>query len=319
MIRLLLRRITFGVLVLWIVATAVFVMYFVAPNNVARSLAGRNASAETVALIQKRLELDLPLTAQYGHYLLRLAHGDLGESFLNWEPVINTIKLDLPVTASLAIGGAVLWMLMGVGAGVISATRPRSIVDRAVTSVALLFYSIPNFLLGEIFLFFLFFRLSMARLWHFPPSGYVPLSEDPWQWAMHLFLPWMSIALVSAATYARLTRGALLDVLGEDYVRTARAKGITERRVTWRHGMRSAVGPVTTQFGIDFGSLLGGAVVTEKVFGLHGLGAEAVDSVMRQDLHVIMGITLVGTAAVVVANIVVDMLYAVIDPRVRPA
>src|SRR5207245_1634493 len=174
------------------------------------------------------------------------------------------------VTFSLAIGAAVLWLLIGVFSGVLAATRPRSLADRAVTVTALVFYSMPAFLLGLIFLYFLFFRLHLAGITVFPGSGYVALTRDPLRWAQHLVLPWFTIALVTAALYSRLTRASMLEVLGEDYIRTARAKGLRERRVVYRHGLRSAITPVVTQFGIDLGTLLGGVIIVENVFGLPG-------------------------------------------------
>ena len=318
MIRFLARRIGFAILVLWVVATTVFLMYFVAPHNVARTIAGRQANAETVALVKHRLGLDLPVPVQYGHFLLRLLHGDLGYSFVNSEPIGTIIRRDIPVTASLAIGGAILWLVIGVAAGVLAAKRPRSLVDRIVTGLSLFFYSMPTFLLGELFLLFLFFRLYMAGLRFFPPSGYVALADNPPEWARHLLLlPWFTIALVTAATYSRLVRGSMLDVLSEDYIKTARSKGLSGRRVTYRHALRSAIAPVLTQFGIDLGTLLGGAIVTEQVFGLPGLGREAVLAITTEDLPLIIGIVILASAFVVVANIVVDMLYAVLDPRVR--
>jgi peptide/nickel transport system permease protein len=317
MIRLLLRRVLFGLLVMWVVATLVFALYFIAPTDVARTIAGRQATEQTVELVRQRLGLDQPLHIQYVRFLGRLARGDLGDSYVNSQPVTAIIRRDIPITASLALGAAVLWLIMGVSAGVLAARRPRSPADRAVTGASLFFYSMPTFLLGQLFLLFLFYRLSLAGVRIFPPSGYIPLSQNPFEWARHLVLPWFALALVTAATYARLTRGAMLDVLGEDYIRTARAKGISERRVTFRHALRASLAPITTQFGIDVGVLLGGAVVTEQVFGLPGLGREAVLAITTEDLPVIMGIALVASATVVVASIVVDLCYALIDPRVR--
>jgi peptide/nickel transport system permease protein len=317
MIRLLLRRALFGLLVMWVVATLVFGLYFIAPTDVARTIAGRQASEQTVQLVRQRLGLDQPLHIQYVRFLGRLARGDLGDSYVNSQPVTAIIKRDIPITASLALGAAALWLLMGVSAGVLAAKRPRSAADRAVTGASLFFYSMPTFLLGQLFLLFFFYRLSLAGVRIFPPSGYVPLGQSVVEWARHLVLPWFALALVTAATYARLTRGAMLDVLGEDYIRTARAKGISERRVTFRHALRASLAPITTQFGIDVGVLLGGAVVTEQVFGLPGLGREAVLAITTEDLPVIMGIALVASATVVVASIAVDLCYALIDPRVR--
>jgi peptide/nickel transport system permease protein len=292
-------------------------MFFVAPRDVARLIAGRQASEQTLQLVRHRLGLDQPVWIQYVHFLGRLVHGDLGESFLTSEPVNDIIRRDLPITMSLAMGGAVLWLMMGVGAGVIAATRPRSFVDRTITATALFFYSMPSFLLGELLLLFLFFKLYMAGFAFFPPGAYVPLSESPAEWARHLVLPWFAIALVTAAAYSRLTRGAMLDVLGEDYIRTARAKGLSDRRVLYRHALRSSVAPVVTQFGIDLGTLLGGAIVTEQVFGLPGLGREAVQAIITQDLPVIIGITILASVMVVIANLAVDLCYAILDPRLR--
>nr|WP_281386792.1 ABC transporter permease [Jiangella mangrovi] len=206
---------------------------------------------------------------------------------------------------------------MGVFNGVVSATHPRSASDRGLTAFALFFYSMPPFLLGILLLYAFYYQLTLAGVSWFPAGGYVPFAQDPAAWFQHMVLPWITLALLLAATYTRLTRASMLDVLGEDYIRTARSKGITERRVVYRHGLRAALTPVVTQFGIDLGQLVGGAVVTETVFSLPGLGNTAVDAITRQDLPVIIGIVLVASAAVVLANIVVDVAYAGLDPRVR--
>jgi peptide/nickel transport system permease protein len=206
---------------------------------------------------------------------------------------------------------------MGVLSGVLSAVRARSLADRAFTGLALFFYSMPTFVLGLLFLLFFYYELTIHGIHAFPGSGYVPLTVSPVNWARSLILPWFTLALVSAATYTRLTRGSMLDVMGEDYIRTARAKGLSERRVIFRHSLRAALTPVVTQFGLDVGILLGGAVITEQVFALPGLGFTAVQAITQQDLPIIIGVVIVAAAAVVVANIVVDAFYAVLDPRVR--
>jgi peptide/nickel transport system permease protein len=316
-LRFLLRRVVFGVVVMWLVATTVFIMYFIAPHDVARTLAGRQASEATIAAIRHNLGLDRPVIAQYGSFLWRALHGDFGYSYTNAEPVTSLISNGLPVTASLVIGGAVLWLFMGVGIGVLAATRPRSMMDRTATGFSLFFYSMPTFLLGEVLLLLLFFRLHLIGIDLFPGAGYTPLLQDPVEWARHLLLPWFTIALVTAATYVRLTRGSMLDVLGEDYIRTARAKGLSRRRVIYRHGLRAGLTPVVTQFGIDVGTLLGGAIVTENVFGLPGLGELAISALSKQDLPTVIGLVLLASAFVVIANIVVDILYSVLDARVR--
>jgi peptide/nickel transport system permease protein len=313
----LIRRIAHGILVLWLITVAVFALFFVAPSNVAQTLAGRQATPETIALIKHRLGLDLPVWKQYLNFLGDAAKGNLGYDYYHQVPVTTIIAHALPITLSLALGAAVLWMLLGVFNGVISATHPRSLADRGLTLFALFFYSFPSFLLGLLLLYFLYFRLTLAGFNWFPAGGYSPLVDGVGPWFQHLVLPWLALALLLAATYTRLTRGSMLDVLGEDYIRTARSKGIRERRVIVRHGLRSALTPVVTQFGIDLGQLVGGVVVIETVFSLPGLGQTAVTAINQQDLPVIIGIVLFASAAVVVANILVDVAYAVLDPRVR--
>lgn len=317
MLRFLVRRILLGILVMWLITVAVFGLFFIAPNDVARTLAGRQATPETVALIAHRLGLDQPIWKQYVDFVSRLLHGDLGYDYYHQTPVTQIIGQAIPITLSVVIGGAIIWLVMGVFNGVVSAVRPRSIVDRSLTVFSLFFYSMPTFLLGLLLLYFFYFRLTLRGITIFPAGGYVAFSDSPGQWFLHMVLPWFTLALVSAATYTRLTRASMLDVLGEDYVRTARSKGISERRVVMRHAFRAAMTPIVTQFGIDVGALVGGVVVTEYVFSLPGLGNTAIQAINQQDLPVIIGIVLFASAAVVAANIIVDLFYAVLDPRVR--
>ncbi len=317
MLAFLARRVFFGLVVLWIVATLVFAMYFVAPHDVARLLAGRQATPQTVAAVSHTLGLDRPILSQYGSFLWKAIHGNLGYSYTNSTKVTTLIAQNFPATFSLAIGGAVIWMLIGVSAGMLAARRPRSVADRATTGVALLFYSMPTFLLGELFLLVVFLKLHQAGVDWFPAGGYVPFGQNPADWARHLVLPWLTIALVSAATYTRLTRSSVLEVFGEDYIRTARSKGLSERRVAYRHALRAALAPIVTQFGIDIGTLLGGVIVTETVFGLPGLGQLIINSINHQDLPTIIGLVLLASLFVVVANVLVDVAYAALDPRVR--
>lgn len=317
MVAFLIRRISFGILVLWIISVVVFVMFFVAPHDVARLLAGRQANAAEIEAIRRNLGLNRPILDQYLSWVWNLLHGDLGFSYRGSVPVRDLLSSRLPVTASLAFGAAIIWLLIGVGAGVLAAVRPRKVADRIVTFFALFFYSMPTFLLGLLLLYFAFYRLYTAGLPLFPGGGYVSFTDDPIGWADHLILPWFTLALVTAAVYSRLTRGTMLDALGEDYIRTARSKGISEWRVVFRHALRSALTPVVTQFGIDLGALLGGAIVTENVFGLPGLGQLAVQSIFDQNLPVIIGIVVVASVFIVVANIGVDLAYGFLDPRVR--
>lgn len=317
MARFLVRRILLGILVLFLTVTLVFALFYVYPSDVARTLAGRQATPETIALIKARLGLDQPIYVQYGRYIVNLLHGNLGFDYYHSVPVTQIIASALPKTVSIALGASVIWLILGILNGVVSAVRPRSVADRTLTVFSLFFYSLPTFVLGLTLLYFFYFKLTLAGIPFFPPGGYVELRTDPFTWFRSLILPWLTLALVQAALYTRLTRGSLLDVLGEDYIRTARSKGLGERRVVYRHGLRSALTPIVTQFGIDLGVLVGGVVVTESVFGIDGMGFEAVRAINDQNSPVIIGVVIVAAGAVVVANIVVDMLYAVLDPRVR--
>jgi peptide/nickel transport system permease protein len=315
--RFLVKRILLGALVMLIITIIVFAIFYVAPSDPARQLAGHNATPQIIAVVRHNLGLDRPIYVQYGDFLWKLLHGNLGFSYFQKTSVDSILVQALPITLSLALGASVIWFILGVGNGIISAVRPRSLIDRGLTGFALFFHSFPTFLLGIYLLYLVFYRAHLAGFTFFPAQGYVGLTADPVEWFKHLILPWVTLALVLAATYTRLTRTSMLEVLGEDYIRTARAKGIRERRVVLRHGLRSGLTPVITQFGVDVGALVGGVLITEQVFGLPGLGRTAVVSIKRGDLPVVLGIVLFASLCVVVANIIVDMLYAVLDPRVR--
>lgn len=319
MIRFLARRIALGVLVMFFVTVIVFLIFYVGPGPafVARALAGREAPPSTVKLIAQRLLLDRPWYVQYGHFIAQLVHGNLGYDYYHGESVNSIIAQAFPITLSLVIGAAVIWFSIGVLSGVASAVRPRSLLDRFLTVLALFFYSMPSFVLGLLLLDLLYYQLSIHGMRWFPASGYTSPSQSIVGWLHDLILPWITLALVSAAAYTRLTRTSMLEVLGEDYIRTARAKGLRESRITFRHGLRAALSPVVTQLGIDTGTLFGGAVITEVVFGLPGLGYTAVQAITNEDLPVIIGVVIVTSAAVVVANLLVDLAYALLDPRVR--
>ena len=319
MLAFLARRVVLGVLVMWCVTVVVFLIFYVGPGagDVARTLAGLQASPATVALIAHHLLLDRPWYIQYGHFVGQLLHGNLGYDYYNNEAVSTIVGQAFPVTLSLIVGAAPLWLALGVLSGVYSAVRPRSLLDRLFTGIALLFYSTPTFVLGVLLILGAYYELAVHGVTIFPPPGFTPLLQNPFEWFRDLILPWLTLALVLAAAYTRLARSSMLDVLGEDYVRTARAKGVSEQRVIFRHALRGAMTPIVTQAGIDVGVLFGGAVITEQVFNLPGIGWIAVHAIQQQDLPVIIGVVIVAAAGVVAANIVVDMLYAVIDPRVR--
>lgn len=319
MTRFLLSRIGFGILVLFLLSLFVFVLFYVTPSDPARIIAGDKATEALMAQIRTKLGLDLPIWEQYLRFIGGLLRGDLGFSYRSSLPVGDIVLQRLPVTMSLVFGGMVLWLAIGIPIGIASAKRPGSIRDRVGQAFAIVGISFPTFVLGMTALYTLYFLPTKLGVTIFPPGGYVAFGTNPLNWFWHLLLPWATLALVVAAVYARLTRGQMLDVLGQDYVRTARAKGLTERRVIYVHAFRSAMPPLITQLGIDLGLMLGGVIVIEQVFGLPGVGALAVASVAQQDRPVIIAIVLLGGVFVVVCNLVVDTLYAVMDSRIRTA
>jgi peptide/nickel transport system permease protein len=318
MTRFLIRRIGQAILVLFAASIAVFLLFFVGPgpNQVARTFAGRLGTPQRILEIKHALHLDQPLYLQYLHWVGNLLQGDLGFDYYKGQSVNTVVAQALPATASLVLGAAILWIAYGVFSGVVSAVRSRSLLDRGFTTAALFFYSMPTFVLGYTLIFIFAYELYRVTKF-FPFSSYVPLTTNPWQWFVHLILPWLTLAMVTAAAYTRLTRTSMLDVLGEDYIRTARSKGMSERRVIRVHGLRAALTPVVTLAGLDIGTALGGVIITEQVFGIPGLGWTIVQAIGQQDLPIIMGIAILAATFVVVANVIVDIMYAVLDPRVR--
>jgi peptide/nickel transport system permease protein len=315
----LLRRILTGIVVIWLVATGAFFLFFARPvDTVARQLAGRAATPEVINLVIRNLGLDQPIMVQYWHFIDGLLHGNLGYSYFNQEAVTTMLKQDLPPTVSLAIGGVVIWLVVGLSVGIISATRPRSLFDRSTSVLVLIGLSMPVFVIGELLILAVFVPLNQHGF-TWIQTGYAGISQGLLTWTGHMILPWITLAATYAAVYTRLTRGQLLDTLGEDYIRTARAKGLSERRVVFKHGVRAALTPVVSQLGVDVGQLLGGVVVVEAVFGLGGLGQVSVQAIDTDNLPVIIGFVIVAAAFVVLANIVVDLVYALLDPRVRIA
>jgi peptide/nickel transport system permease protein len=317
LIRFLIRRILTGIVVLWAVSTVTFLLFFARPVGiVGRQLAGRAASQAVINETIRQLGLSQPLLTQYWHFIDNLLHGNLGFSFYTGESVNSIIKQDLPPTASIVLGGVILWLVIGLGVGILSATRARSLFDRVATVGVLVGISMPVFVLGELLLLVVFLPLN-EHGFTFIQDGYANLSAGIGPWIGHLLLPWITLAVVQAAIYTRLSRGSLLDTLGEDYIRTARAKGLSERRVVYRHAVRAAMTPVVSQLGVDIGSLLGGVIVVEQVFGITGLGAVSVQAINTSNLPVIIGFVIFAAAFVVIANIIVDLAYSFLDPRVR--
>ena len=316
--RYIFRRILWGAFLLLVVSALTFLIFDTFPSADPAALrAGRSATPELIAQIRHQLGLDRPLYDQYWIYLKGLVlHFDLGYSYQNDVSVRSQIFARLPATISLTAGALVVWLLVGIPVGVISAVRRRSPLDRVTMGGALIAISAPVYWLGLIALFL--FASDIGRLHLFGGAGtYVPLTQDPRQWLDSLVMPWIVLAAAFAAFYARMVRGNLIEVMDQDYIRTARAKGLSERRVVYRHGLRAALTPVVTLIGLDVGLLLGGAVLTETVFNIPGVGRFAYDSIVNSDLPAIQGTVLFGAFFIIGANIVVDVLYAVIDPRVR--
>ena len=314
----LIRRTAQAILVLVASSIVVFLLFFVGPGpgQVARTFAGRLATPARIAQIKHDLHLDQPLYLQYAHWAGNLLHGNFGYDYYKGEPVRSVIAQAAPATISLVLGAAVIWISYGVFSGIISAVKSRSLMDRTFTTLALFFYSMPTFVLGFGLIWIFAYKLSPITTF-FPFHGYVPFTTNPGQWFQYLILPWLTLALVNSATYTRLTRGSMLDTLGEDYIRTARSKGMSENRVITKHALRASLTPVVTLAGLDIGVTLGGAVITETLFGIPGLGWTVIQAINQQDLPVIMGIVILAAAFVVFANLIVDILYAVLDPRVR--
>ncbi|MGH2833744.1 MAG: ABC transporter permease, partial [Solirubrobacteraceae bacterium] len=262
------------------------------------------------------LGLDKPWYTQYLHYMNRLfLHFDFGYSYHNDISVKTQIFERLPATVSLALGAAVLWLGIGIGVGMISAVRRRSLFDRAAMGSALVAISAPVYWLGLLALFL--FANDIGKVHVFPGAGsYVPISEEPVKWLTSLILPWFVLAASFAAIYARLLRANLIDAMSEDYIRTARAKGLPERRVI-RHGLRAAITPVVSAAGVDIGAVLGGVILVETVFNIPGIGRLVYESIINADVPMIQGTVLIGAFFIVIANLIVDILYAFIDPRVR--
>jgi peptide/nickel transport system permease protein len=317
-IRFLVRRTAQAILVLWASSVVVFLLFFVGPgpDQVARTFAGRLGTADRIAQIKHELHLDQPLYLQYAHWVWNVLQGNLGYDYYKGEAVVSAIAQAAPETISLVLGAAILWIAYGVFSGVVSAVRPRSLLDRTFTASALFFYSTTTFVLGLSLIWIFAYKLSPVTTF-FPFHGYVAITASPGRWFEYLILPWITLALVTAATYTRLTRASMLEVLGEDYIRTARSKGMRERRVITRHALRAALTPVVTLAGLDIGTALGGVIITETVFGIPGLGWTVFQAINQQDLPIILGIVILATGFVVVANLLVDLIYAVLDPRVR--
>jgi peptide/nickel transport system permease protein len=313
------RRLLWSALLLLIISFITYVVFVVLPSaDPALLRAGRNPTPELVASIRETLGLDRPWYVQYAIYVKNLVlHFDFGYSYQNNVAVKETLFDRLPATVSLAAGGAVIWLLIGVAVGIASAVKRGTMLDRLTMGGALIAISAPAYWLGLVAIY-LFSKDLGKVLPIFAGAGqYTPITRDPLAWASALVLPWIVLATSFSAVYARFLRSNLLDVMGEDYIRTAKAKGLTERRVVLKHGVRSAVTPVVTMFGLDLGILLGGAILIEAVFNIPGIGRLAFDAIQKSDLPMVQGTVLIGAFAIVTMNLIVDVAYAFLDPRVR--
>jgi peptide/nickel transport system permease protein len=334
MITFIIRRLIMTIFLLVIVSMITFAIFFLIPRlagqnsyELAAQYVGRNPTVSAILQMEAKLGLNEPLVVQYWHFLSGIVAGThynsgtsitycappcFGYSFRSQQPVWPQLVQALPVTASLALGAAVLWLIGGVAVGVLSALRRGSIFDRLSMGAALAGVSLPIFFTGLIALELFSYKWQL-----FPNVHWVPLTTNPALWARNLVLPWITLAITYAALYARLTRAGMLETMSEDFIRTARAKGLRERNVVVRHGLRAALTPILTIFGMDLGLLIGGAVLTEVTFSLPGLGQFTILAIQNQDFPEIMGVVLLAAFFIVVANMLVDMLYAVVDPRVR--
>jgi peptide/nickel transport system permease protein len=329
--RFIFRRLLGVAILLAIVSMATFAVFFLAPKvvhaNVARNFCGRVCNDEAVKQVSIKLGLDKPIVQQYGAYAKGIftgrdytqgtdtTHCDapcLGYSFKNDQSVWFLLKDRLPITVSMAIGAAIIWLVSGVSIGILSALRRGSFFDRMAMTGALAGVSLPVYFTALLGLSIFSYKLKIL-----PNVHYVGFTHNPALWAKNLLLPWICLAFLYSATYARLTRANMLETMGEDYIRTARAKGLPEKVVIRKHGFRAALTPIVTIFGLDLGGLLGGAVLTETVFNFPGMGKLAVDAIAGQDLPIILGVTLFAAFFIIMANLVVDVLYAYVDPRVR--
>jgi peptide/nickel transport system permease protein len=328
------RRLFATVFLLIVVSLITFAIFFLIPRlagqssyQLAAQYVGRNPTQAAVLQVEQKLGLNSPLWLQYGRFVKGIVVGAhynsgpsttycpppcFGYSFKSQQPVWPQMVSDIPVTLSLAIGASILWLVGGVAIGVLSALRRGTLFDRFSMGVALAGVSLPIFFTGLIALELFSYKWPL-----FPNVQFVPFTQNPLLWARNLVLPWIVLAFLYAALYARLTRAGMLETMSEDYIRTARAKGLRERKVIFKHGLRAALTPILTIFGMDLGLLLGGAIITEVTFSLHGLGLFTVEAVNNQDLPEILGVTLLAAFFIVLANLVVDILYAVVDPRVR--
>ncbi|MFK0167309.1 ABC transporter permease [Streptomyces sp. NPDC090306] len=324
--RFLVRRVLGALVILLIISAITFWLFYAVPRDPAQMSCGKNCTPAALKVIRHNMGIDHPIPVQYWMWLKGMFVGRdyggygfcnapcLGYSFANSEPVLGTIMDRLPLTLSLAFGAAVVFLILGIGAGMLAAVKQGKWLDKVASSLSLLGSSLQIYFVGYIAMFFFVSKLGILD----QPS-YTPLTQNPVEWAAGLLLPWLTLAIIFTANYTRMTRSQLVEQLSEDFVRTARAKGLSRANVFFRFAWRGAMGPIVTVFGIDLGTLIGGAIITETTFSMQGIGRLAVDSVTRSDLPMLLGVTLLSAGAIVFFNIIVDAVYALIDPRIRLA
>jgi peptide/nickel transport system permease protein len=321
MVPFIIRRLLWMVVLLLVISFLTFIIFYTLPAaDPAQLRAGRQPTPELLASIRETLGLDKPWYVQYGKYLERLVlHFDFGYSYQNNQSVKSLIFDRLPATATLAAGAAVVWLLVGIPVGIISAIKRGTWMDRAAMGSALVAISAPVYWLGLVSLYL--FSKDIGKVPIFEGQGAYPSSgnifTDPGTVIPAMILPWLVLAAAFAAIYARFLRANLLETMSEDYIRTARAKGLKERVVVFKHGVRSAITPIVTILGLDLGILLGGAILTETVFNIPGVGRLAYDSIQKSDLPIVQGTVLMGAFFIILLNLIVDIVYAFLDPRVR--
>jgi peptide/nickel transport system permease protein len=323
MFRYLVRRVLWAILLFMVITFVTFVIFFMGPQDPARAQCGGDQARQScLVLVTQKLGLDKPLYVQYGKFLDRLIiHQDLGTSYASGQSINQEIGQAVPITASLVIGGAILWMVIGLIVGVYSALRPRSLLDRTAMIFVLIGVSAHPIWIGLIFEYVFGVKLGWTPIANYAnffgaPAG-SGLPGGPWQWFYHLILPWITFAILFAALYVRMIRANVMETLNEDFVRTARAKGAPERQVLFSHVLRNALLPVVTMLGMDIGVALGGAIFTETVYQLHGLGWSLVTAIGANDFATVEGIVVFATFAILFLNLLVDIAYAWIDPRIR--
>jgi len=317
----LIRRFFWAIFLFFCATITAYIIFFVIPSDPAQIACGTHCTPQIIEHVRESLHLNLPIYQQYWLFLWNMIrHGSLGYSYADGQSVNSIIKQDVPVTASLVFGGAVFWLSLSIPIGILSALRPRSVGDRSAMVFVLIGISAPPVWIGLILIYVFGFKLGwtpIAGYCNFIPSGATGICSGPGQWAYHLILPWLTFMFLFAALYVRLIRANVMETMTEDYVRTARAKGASSQRVLVQHVLRNSMLPVVTILGMDIGLALGGAVFTEFVFNLRGLGSQLIQSAGRQDLPVVVGIVVFACLAVIVFNFIVDIAYAWLDPRIR--